>query len=1013
MALTDFFIERPILSVVISLFIFAMGLRSIMVLPVMQYPFTENAVITVTTTYTGASSNEMAGFITTPLENAVAQASGINYITSSSTPGTSTITANLILNYDPYKALPEITSYVNAVLNQLPTASQLPQLTMTNGASVHSMYIGFFSDTLSDNQVTDYLMRIVQPELQSVAGVQEAQILGGEVYALRVWLDPVKLAGYGISAANVNNALASNNFLSALGRTDGEMVIQNLTGRTNLETVEEFKKLVVKAKNGAIIHLSDLAKIELGAQNYDSYVGFNGHRGVYIAIVTTPSANMLSVIKDIKKLLPGIQARLPQSLKAGIDYDASLFVNASIKGVMYALGEALLIVTIVIFVFLSSIRSITIPVMTIPLSIIGAFFIMLLLGYSINLLTLLAMVLSIGLVVDDAIIVVENVQRYIDGGKAPHEAALLGARELANPIIAITIVLIAVYLPIGFMGGLTGALFTEFAFTLTGAVAISALLALTLSPMMCSKILQSSCDRTKQTFFDKLLEKVQSSYDKALSSTLNYLPVVAVFAIIILASNYFLFATSKAELAPQEDKGLLIISIEAPANASLGQTRFYAEQAMEIIGKYPELSHTFQIDTLNTAMVGMLLKPWSQRVRTTNQLQPLLQEDLNTIPGAKIAVFQEASLPGGGGGAPIQFVITTADKFENLNTVAQQFLEKARATGIFSYLDSDLKIDQLQTNVVFNREKVAELGLTMKDLSNVLSTALSEGYTNYFSYAGRSYQVIPQVLHSQRLNTDQLLNYYITLPNGTSIPLSTIATLKKQIVPEALNHFQLHNSTTISAVALPGISMGRALRTLANLANDLPQGYATDYSAESRQFMHEGSQLVITFFFALLIIFLALSALFESFRDPLIVLISVPMSICGAMIFVSMGIGGMTLNIYSEIGLVTLIGLISKHGILIVKFAKELQLQGKKKHEAIQIAASIRLRPILMTTAAMVCGVIPLIIASGPGAESRFNIGLVIASGLSIGTLFTLFVIPAMYMLLAKNISRSHRSDLG
>ena len=1008
MTFTDFFIKRPILATVISLFILSMGIRSILSLPVMQYPFIEKAVVTVTTVYTGASSSEIAGFMTTPLENAVAQANGIDYITSSSTPSTSTITANLVMNYDPYKALSEITSQVNSVLNQLPIASQRPQITVSTGESVHSMYIGFYSETLADNEITDYLTRDVQPMLQAVDGVQNAQIMGGQTFALRAWLDPVKLAGYGISASAINAALTNNDFLSALGRTDGSTVIQNLTARTNLETVDEFKGLVVKAKDGAIIHLSDLAKVDIGAQNYDSYVSYNDQKAVYIAIVAAPSANIMTVLSDIKKLLPGIEARLPQGMKAVIDYDASLFVRASIKGVLYALMEALLIVAVVIFIFLGSFRSVIIPVIAIPLSIIGVFFVMLILGYSINLLTLLALVLAIGLVVDDAIIVVENVQRYINEGMSSRDASLLGARELANPIVAITIVVIAVYIPIGFMGGLTGALFTEFAFTLAGTVAISALIALTLSPMMCSTFLNTQGHERRNWFnVDRFVEKILRWYENALAHTLNYLPVVGVFAAIVLASNFVLFATSQTELAPQEDKGLLIIEIEAPANASLAQTRLYSKQSYDIIKKYPEIDHAFQIVGLNNAMIGMVLKPWGQRVRTTNQLQPLVQEELNKIAGAKIAVYQEPPLPGGGGGAPIQFVITTADKFENLNKVSELFLEKVRATGLFAYADSDLKIDQLQSTVLFDREKASQFGLTMQDLSNVLSTALSEGYINYFNYAGRPYQVIPQVTHTQRLNTEQLLNYYITLPSGASIPLSTIATLKKEVVPEALNHFQQRNSSTISAVPITGVSMGRALDTLATMAQDLPQGYTTDYGAESRQFVHSGSRVILTFFFALLIIFLSLAALFESFRDPLIVLISVPMSICGAMIFVSLGVGGMTLNIYSEIGLVTLIGLISKHGILIVKFANELQIKGKTKREAIQMASSIRLRPILMTTAAMVLGVIPLIVASGAGAASRFNIGVVIASGISIGTLFTLFVVPAVYMLLADNLACS------
>ncbi len=1010
MQFTDLFIKRPVLATVISLFLLAMGLRSIGSLPVMQYPFTQNAIVTVTTTYTGADPAVVAGFITTPLENSIAQANGIDYMTSASTPSTSTIIVNLLLNYDPLKALSDITTKVNAVLNQLPRNSQQPVITVSVGQTIDSMYIGFYSDQLPINKITDYIIRVVQPKLQAVNGVQNAEILGNQTFALRAWLDPVKLAGYGITPAEVGAALANNDFISAVGRTDGQMFIQNLTTSTDLTNVNQFKKMVLKSQNGAIIRLEDVAKVDLGAQNYNSAVSFDGKKAVYIGIIVAPSANLLTVIDDIKKIFPTIQEQLPQGLKANIVYDASLFVNSSIREVVNSLMEAFLIVTAVIFIFLGSIRSVIIPLVAIPLSIIGTFWVMVILGYSINLLTLLALVLAIGLVVDDAIIVVENVQRHIEEGQKRFKAAVLGAQELAGPIIAITVVLIAVYVPIGFMGGLTGALFTEFAFSLAGAVTVSAVIALTLSPMMCSKLLKEGVESKKSKFMeyvDKKFAMLEDFYKKSLAKTLHHIPVVAVFAAIILASNYFLFVTSSSELAPQEDQGIIIAQITAPANASLAQTHLYSEQVRKIFEKYPEIDHTFQVDgnpSLNQAVVGMVLKPWEERTRSSNELQPLLQKELNNIAGAKIAAFQLPSLPGGGSGLPIQFVITTTESFENLNTVLQTFLDRAKQSGIFAYIDPDLKIDQLQTKVMLDRDKISQFGLTMQDIGNTFGAALSEGYINYFNYDGRSYQVIPQMMREDRLNTDQLLNYYIKNSSGTMVPLATVASLKRQIVPESLNHFQQLNSATVSAVAFPGVSMEKALTTFANLAKEVfPQGYYIDYASQSRQFIHEGSTLVVTFFFALIIIFLSLAALFESFRDPLIVMISVPMSICGAMIFVSLGIGNASLNIYSEVGLVTLIGLISKHGILIVQFANELQQAGKNKLEAIEMATAIRFRPILMTTFAMVLGVVPLIMATGAGAESRFNIGLVIATGISIGTLFTLFVVPAIYMLLAED----------
>ncbi|MDR3478315.1 MAG: efflux RND transporter permease subunit [Gammaproteobacteria bacterium] len=1013
MFFTDIFIKRPVLASVISLLILTLGLRSVGSLSVRQYPYTENSVVTVTTTYTGADPDVVAGFITTPIENSVAQANGIDYMTSTSTQNTSTISIYLRLNYDAEKALADINTKVNAVLNQLPKNSQLPVITIQIGETIDAMYIGFYSDVLATNQISDYLLRVVQPKIQAIDGVQQAEFRGDRQYAMRIWLDSAKLAGYHLTPNDVGNVLANNDVISAVGRTDGNLYTVNLTASTNLTSVEQFRKMVIKAQKGAIIRLGDVADISLGATNYDTSVSFNGQKAVYIGILVAPTANLLTVVNSVKKMLPDIQKELPQGMTAKIVYDSTEFVNSSIHEVITSLIEALIIVTIVIFIFLGSIRSVIIPLVAIPLSLIGAFFIMLILGYSINLLTLLALVLAIGLVVDDAIIVVENVQRHIEDGVSRMQAALIGARELANPIIAISVVLIAVYVPIGFMGGLTGALFTEFAFTLAGSVAVSAIIALTLSPMMCSKLLKlGNHDNKFIEFVDRHFENLRQRYQQLLSTSLDSLVVTGVFVAIILSSIYFLYSSSKSELAPQEDEGIIISQLTAAPNASLARTQFYSDQVYQIYKSFPETERVFQLDGvsgLNTSIIGMGLSPWDKRSRTSNQIQPLLQTKLNSITGALIAAFQLPPLPGARG-LPIQFVIQTTDSFARLNEVNEALMAEARASGLFVYLDTDLKLDKAQTSVIINRDKVSEFGLTMQDVSNVLGNALSQGYINYFNYSGRSYQVIPQMTRMERANADQLLNYYINTVSGTSIPLSTVADIKTTVVPESLNHFQQLNSATLSAVAFPGLTMGDALAALQKMADKvLPQGYSLGYAGQSRQYVQESSALVVTFFFALIIIFLSLAALFESFRDPLIILISVPMSICGAMIFISLGIGGASLNIYTEVGLVTLIGLISKHGILIVQFANDLQREGKSKREAIEMAASIRLRPILMTTAAMVLSVLPLITASGAGAVSRFNIGLVIATGISIGTVFTLFVVPAMYMFLAEQ----HKKEEG
>jgi multidrug efflux pump len=1010
---TDIFIKRPVLATVISLLILVLGLRALNLLPVTQYPKTENAVITVTTIYTGASPDLVAGFITTPLENAIAQANGIDYLQSSSTQGLSTITANLRLNYDANKAMTEISAQVNSVLNQLPPDALKPTIKLSVGQTTDSMYMAFYSDTLPSNKVTDYLLRVVQPKLSTVDGVQQAEILGGRQFAMRIWMEPDKMAAYGVSAAQVRQVLAANDFISAVGRTEGQMVTVDLIASTGVHSVDEFRKLVVKSQNGAIVRLGDIANITLGAEDYNTSVVFDGLHAVFIGIKVAPAANLLTVIDRVRKVFPQIQSQLPQGLQAKIVYDSTDYINSSINEVLQTLIEALVIVTVVIFLFLGSVRSTLIPIIAMPLSLIGAFLFMLVLGYSINLLTLLALVLAIGLVVDDAIIVVENVHRHMEMGSSPFEAALAGARELGSPIIAMTIVLIAVYLPIGFMGGLTGALFTQFAFTLVGAVIVSAIMALTLSPMLCSKFLKQDSGKQRLVhFLDQLFERVRLRYVHMLKGALDYRLVTAVFALIVLVSIYFLYATSKKELAPDEDQGVVLINGTAAPNATLQQTELYSNQIINIYKKLPEHAHLFMINGyqgLNTVIAGIVLKPWDQRSRTQMQVQPIIQKELNDITGLKAAAFPFPPLPGARG-FPVQFVLGTTEPFLRLYDVSQELVKRAEASGMFFFVDNDLKYDKPQTTIVIDRNKAADLGLTMSDIGQDLGAMLGGGYVNFFSISGRSYKVIPQVQQRHRLNAEQLENYYIRTGSGTMVPLSTVASLKTTVVPETLNHFQQLNSATISAVTRPGVTTGQALTWLGQQAKEvMPAGYTIDYAGQSRQYVQESSALLVTFFFSIIIIFLVLAALFESFRDPLIVLISVPMSICGAMIFISLGLS--SLNIYTEVGLVTLIGLISKHGILIVQFANDLQRAGKAKREAIEEAAGIRLRPILMTTAAMVLGVVPLITAAGAGAVGRFDLGLVIATGIGIGTLFTLFVVPTMYLFLAEEIETEGEAE--
>ncbi len=1003
MHFTDLFIRRPVLAITVSLLILVLGVRAVTNLAVRQFPQTQNGVVTVTTAYYGADAQTIAGFITQPLEGAIAQAQGIDYLSSTSSTGISTIVATLRLNYDANRALTEINTQVNSVRNQLPPDAQQPVLTVQVGQTIDSMYMGFFSETLPNNNVTDYLLRVVKPKLDSVEGVQTAEILGARQFALRAWLDPQRMAAFGVTASDVRSALATNNYLAALGTTKGQMVSVDLTAGTSLHSVDEFRRLSVKQKDGAIVRLEDVATVTLGAENYDFTTAFGGRNSVFIGIKVAPDANVLEVAKRVTDVFPEIQAAMPTGIKGEIVYDGTKFIRSSIEEVVKTLVQALLIVSVVIFLFLGSLRAVAIPLIAMPLSLIGAFFVMLVLGYSINLLTLLALVLAIGLVVDDAIIVVENVDRHMKlEGKPPLEAALLAARELGSAIIAMTIVLIVVYIPIGFQRGLTGALFSEFAFTLAGAVAVSGILALTLSPMMTSRIFRAEQEDNRFVhLIDRVFGRLHSGYQRVLHSLLDTWIVLVVMGGLLLVGAVYLFMTSKSELSPPEDQGIVLAQILGAPNATPQQMGVYAKQVFDLAHTLPEYDEMFQITgvpTVNQGIGGVLFKPWNERKRSADELQAELQKKWAGIAGANVAAFQFPALPGARG-LPMQFVIKTTEPFDRLNDVSQQVLDKARASGMFFFADTDLKIDKPQTTIEVDRDMLATLGLSQQDVGATLTAALGGGYVNYFSIAGRSYKVIPQVLQVDRLNPSQVLDYYLRAPDGSLLPASTIARQKTETVPEGINHFQQLNSATIFGVYGQSVSQKQVLDFMKEaVAEVAPTGYSIDYAGPSRQFIQESGGFVPTLLFSLIIVFLTLSAQYESFRDPVVILVSVPMALFGALIFINLGLA--TLNIYTQVGLVTLMGLISKHGILIVQFANQLQIAGRSKRDAIEEAAAVRLRPILMTTAAMVLGVLPLVTAAGAGAAGRHAMGLVIFAGLSIGTLFTLFVVPAMYLLL-------------
>ncbi len=1023
MKFTDIFIHRPVLATALSLVILLLGLRAYTEMTVREYPAITNTVVTVTTAYPGANPNTIQGFVTTRLERVIASAPGIDYMTSNSSEGMSTITVYMKLNYSPNAAVANIQSKVQQVTNELPAGSQLPVINVTVGNTTDLMYIAFYSDQLSQQQITDYLLRVVQPKLASVSGVGEAQILppgsgNGNTYSMRVWLNPRKMAALGISAAQVSQVLAANDFISAVGSTRGTETGDTIVATTNLHDAAQFRNLVVKNVGNTIIRLKDIAQVELGAQNYDSSAYFDGKPAAFVGIQEAPSANSLNVAAGVKAALAELGTALPPGMHMAIPYDATDYIKASIDEVLLTIGITLAVVVLVIFLFLGSFRSVLIPAVAIPLSIIGAGFIMWAMGFTINLLTLLAVVLAIGLVVDDAIIVVENVHRHIDEGKSPMQAALMTGRELGSSIVVMSTTLIAVFAPIGFMSGLTGSLFSEFAFTLVATVLVSMVVALTLSPMLSSKILRASSAHGFAHFIDTRYEELRRLYDRLLRGSLNFVPVTLLFAAVIFVSIYFLFTTSKQELAPQEDQGVIFNMGTGAPNITPELLRKYGMKIVHDLEKYPETKATFMVTGIsvgsgggtNSLIAGMRLKNWDKRSVTAMQLAPQVQQQMNGITGLQVASFQRPSLPGSAGGLPVQFVLQSSGGYDKLDQVANDVIDRAQKSGLFVYVTKDLRIDNPEIVLHIHRNMAANLGLTMANIAQDLQPLLGGNYVNRFDLKGRSYEVIPQVPDHFRANPGMLKTYYVATATGQMVPLSTVVSVETKVQPQFLPQFQQLNSATIQAVPAPGVTLGQALTYLKTQAqNVMPKGFSIDYSSQSRQYMQEKSGLLVTFALAILLIYLLLAAQFESFRDPLIVLITVPMSISGALIFISLGLA--TINIYTEVGLITLIGLIAKQGILIVQFANQIQRhEGLDKRSAVEKASSIRLRPILMTTGAMVLGVLPLLLASGAGAVSRFDMGLVIFTGLAIGSLFSLFVVPAIYMVLAKDLREPQNS---
>ncbi len=1012
MSFTDLFIKRPVLALCVNILILVAGIKAIQSISVQQYPRSDVAVVTVKTVYVGANADLVRGFVTTPLERVIASADGIDYLESSSAQGASTITAHLRLNYNTNDALTQIQAKVAQVRSELPPEAESPIITVENADSrFASVYLSFYSDNLDQSQITDYLTRVVQPQLSAVAGVQKADILGARTFAMRIWLKPDALAGLGLSPSDVSRALAANNVLAAVGATKGSLVSMNLTTNTDLRTREEFENLVVKQNGSTLVRLRDVAEVVLGAESYEEDVRFGGKAATFMGVWVLPNANSLEVIEKVRDLLPAIEKAAPKGMQVGVPYDATAYIRDALSEVSKTLLETILIVILVIYLFIGSFRGVLVPVVAIPLSLIGAAALMLSLGFTLNLLTLLAIVLAVGLVVDDAIVMLENVERHIQEGLAPVQAALTAGRELVAPTIAMTITLAAVYAPIGIQGGLTGALFREFAFTLAGAVIISGFVALTLSPMMSSRLLRAHEKPSRMKLrVDAVFENLRRRYISALGSILDLKAMVLAATALLILSIPLLYMFSTKELAPREDQGVVFGIVQGAPNATLEQTVPYTEQAEEIFRSFPEHANTFQLTQATGGFSGMILKPWSERARGVAEIEGELWGRMSVIPGVRLIVTSPPPLPGGSD-FPVEMVISSTAEPEQMLEAAGKLVGAAFQSGMFMYADTDLKYDLPQGRILIDRDKVAALGLSLEDVARDIAVLTGGDYVNRFNIQGRSYKVIPQAKRQARLNPEQVLNSYLTSPSGMLIPVSAVASVEVATQPRQLNRFQQLNSAKIQGAIPPGVSIDQGLKALEEAAKTiLPPGFTIDYAGESRQLRKEGNALTETLILATILIFLVLAAQFESFRDPIIVLLgSVPLALAGSLIFVCLG--ATSLNIYSQVGLVTLVGLVAKNGILIVEFANKLQEEGKSKREAALGSASTRLRPVLMTSVATVVGHFPLILASGAGSGARNSIGIVLVSGMFIGTLFTLFFVPALYLVIAKD-HKKERDDV-
>ncbi|MBE1202972.1 efflux RND transporter permease subunit [Aminobacter carboxidus] len=1012
MSFSDIFIRRPVLSTVVAFMILLLGFQGLFNLSVRQYPEVEETVITISTVYPGASADLIQGFITAPIAAAVATTENIDYVTSQSRPSSSTVTVQMELGSNPDTALTEVMSKVQQVRGQLPSDAKDPTIVKGTGMQFAIMYLAMQNPNMSSEELTEYIERVIRPRMSTIEGVAEVQVLGAANYSMRVWVDPVKLAARGLTAAEVLQAINASNFLSAPGKTKNEYVAYSITMKSTLQTPEAFGELPLKSDNGNVVRLRDVAHVELAAESTDTVVNFNGEPGTFIGIFPTPSANPLNTAAAVIDELPAISASLPQGMTITMVYDSTETISASIEEVFKTIAEAVAIVIVVILLFLGSFRSVLMPVVTIPLSLIGVCFILLMMGYSINLLSLLAMVLAIGLVVDDAIVVVENIHRHIEDGMSPMQAAFKGMREIFGPVVAMTITLAAVFAPLMFTGGLTGSLFREFAVTLAGAVILSGFIAVTITPMMSARMLKAGNHSRFAQAVDRTFERIANRYERLVAGSLKYRPVTLLIVIALVSVTGFMFLKTSNELAPEEDSGALFALVTAPRYATTEYTSMYTDQIRDLTKDLPELKTSFSIVGMgggtNSGFSVWVLKDWADRTRSQKEIQADIQARLSKVSGVEALVFAPPSLPGAGGGLPISLVIQSTGDPSQVFEVAEQIKQKAQASGRFIVVQNSLSFDAPQVTVTIDRDRAAALNLSVRDIGTTLSLLVGGGSIAEFDRDSNSYDIIMQVPEEYRNNPEKLGEFFVRSVNGQMVPLSAVVTIKTNSSPASIDQFNQLNSATIAALPVPGVTTGDGLKVIEDIARPLlPAGFFVDYSGQSRLESEQGSTILIAFGLAIVVIYLVLAAQFESFRDPFIIMMSVPLSIFGAIVPLNLGLG--TLNIYTQVGLITLIGLITKHGILLVEFANQQREEhGLSRSEAIIASAKVRLRPILMTTAAMALGVVPLIIASGAGAAARYSMGLVIFCGVIVGTIFTLFVVPMFYTFISRKDLAAH-----